>query len=291
MSKFGSSSSGVLSAISGTTLIVPHLAFPAEHLRTSTFFNPRCRELGIDAVLVPWAVAPNDLATVWAALRLTHNVPGVVVTLPHKAAVAELCDIRVGAAATLGVANVARRQPDNTFVGDMLDGVAFVAGLENEGHAVMGRHALMVGAGGAATAIALALAESGVASLTIANRSNSKAEALAQIVARLCPKVMVAAGALDGTAKDLIVNATSLGMRPDDPLPLPIETISPDSLVAEVVMNPDMTHLLVEAQRKGASIHRGVHMIQAQIDALIACIFGPVPSAKASSLPLPTEIA
>lgn len=268
----------VLHAISGATRIVPHLAFPAEHLRTSKFFNLRCRELGIDAVLVPWAVAPDDLAAVWSALRATRNVPGVVVTLPHKAAVAALCETRIGAAAALGVANVARRQPDDTFVGDMLDGEAFVAGLKKAGYEPKGRHTLLIGAGGAATAIALALAESGVKSLVVANRSHAKAETLAQTVARLCPDVAISAGQADASEKDLIVNATSLGMKPDDPLPFAIETLAPDSMVAEVVMNPDITRLLHEAKRKGASIHRGVHMIQSQIDALIASIFGPIPA-------------
>jgi len=275
--KSGSSNSGIPPTITGATRIVPHLAFPSGHLRTSTFFNPRCRELGIDAVLVPWEIAPEDLPGAWSALRLTRNVPGVVVTLPHKAAVAGLCEHRIGAAQSLGVANVARRNVDGTFVADMLDGVAFVAGLRRAGHEPKGRRALMVGAGGAASAIALSLAGAGVASLTIANRSHEKAEALAQTVARLCPGVPVSAGAPEAAGMELIVNATSLGMKPDDPLPLASDTIPAGSVVAEVVMNPDVTRLLVEAERRGAAIHRGVHMIKAQIDALIASIFGPVP--------------
>lgn len=261
--------------IGGTTKIVPHLAHPTAHLRTGAFFNPRCRALGIDAVLVPWDVTPEKLPTAWEGLRNTENVPGVVVTLPHKPAVAALCELRTGASAKLNVANVARRLPDGRFEGDMLDGAAFVAGLKAEGHVLAGKRALLLGAGGAATAIALALAEADIESLAIANRSIEKAETLADRIAALCPGKRIRAGKADARGYDLVVNATSLGMHDGDPLPVAPESIAPGCLVAEIVMQPDVTALLRAAQSRGAVTHRGVHMILAQIDALIATLFGP----------------
>ncbi len=263
------------SQIYGTTKIVPHLAHPTAHLRTGSFFNPRCRALGIDAVLVPWDVTPESLPAAWVGLRNTQNVPGVVVTLPHKQAVAALCELRTGAAAKLNVANVARRLPDGRFEADMLDGAAFVAGLKAEGHALAGKRALLLGAGGAATAIALALAEADIASLAIANRSTDKAAALADRITSLCPDKRIYAGEANARGYDLVVNATSLGMHEGDPLPVAPESIAPGCLVAEIVMQPDVTALLRVAQARGAVTHRGVHMILAQIDALIVALFGP----------------
>ncbi|WP_206080335.1 shikimate dehydrogenase family protein [Pacificoceanicola onchidii] len=260
--------------ISGKTKTVVHLAHPADHLRTPGFFNARAKELGHDIVLVPWDVAPEDLGKTWQMLRKTNNLAGVVVTIPHKETVAGLCDTLEDEAIALDVCNVARRMPDGRFHGAMFDGVGLTEGLISQGHDISGKHALLVGAGGAATAIAHALAGRGVASLRLANRTHAKAEALAASVAARFPDLDVQAAAADATGSDLIVNGTSLGMHAGEPLPVPMNTIQENAVVAEVVMQPDETELLRQARDRGAMIHKGVHMIRSQIDLLIEHLTG-----------------
>ncbi|GCA51055.1 MULTISPECIES: shikimate dehydrogenase family protein [Sinorhizobium] len=254
--------------ISGTTRVVVHLAYPSHHLRTPTYFNAYCAERSLDAVLVPWQVSPQNLAAAFDGLRWVESLAGVIVTIPHKTSVASLCDGLSETARFLGVANVARRTPDGSFHGEMFDGAGFVQGLLREGHEIRGRRALLVGAGGAATGIAEALVRGGTERLAIANRSAVKAEELAERLREAFPGSDAAAAPADARGFDLVVNATSLGMKAGDPLPVDPGTLEPGALVAEVVMEPDVTPLLRLASERGCVVHKGVHMITGQIEVL-----------------------
>ncbi|WP_236235855.1 shikimate dehydrogenase family protein [Pseudomonas faucium] len=260
--------------ITGTTRVVVHLTYPAKHLRTPSLFNPLLERLGHDGVLVPWEVAPANLACAWQGLRGIENLAGVIVTVPHKLEVAHLCDELQGTAQLLNVCNVARRLPDGRFSGRMFDGEGFVRGLENQGHGLAGKRVLLLGAGGAATGIAHALLAEPLAQLVISNRSAAKAEALASQLRSLVPGRQVAAGPADGRGFDVVINATALGLKAGDPLPLPVETLAPGTLVAEVVMNPDLTALLEAAQARGCQIHKGVHMLTGQVQLQADFLFG-----------------
>jgi shikimate dehydrogenase len=255
--------------ISGQTQVVVHLAYPSAHLKTPQLFNARCHERAIDAILVPWQVHPDHLAFVVDSLRRTESVPGMIVTIPHKEAVAALCDRLEGPAAQLRVANVVRKEPDGTLVGCILDGEGFVAGLKARGIDPKGRQALLLGAGGAAVAIANALLDAGVARLVVFNRTPERAERLVERLRALYPGRDISTGAADATGFDLVVNGTALGMKPSDALPLDAETIAPATVVAEVIMAPPVTELLHAAAARGAIIHEGRHMLTGQIDPLI----------------------
>jgi len=260
--------------IDGKTRVVVHLAWPSAHLRTPTFFNPRCRELGLNAVLVPWAVKPERLADAWQGLRHVENLAGVILTLPHKQAAAPLCDALEGDAVDLGVVNVARRDGEGRFTGRMYDGEGMVQGMLRQGVDPAGKRTLLLGAGGAATAIAFSLARAGVSSLSIANRSAGRAQALAARVGARVPGVPVQAAGNDPAGYELVVNATSLGLRPDDPMPCDPARLDPGATVAEVVMQPAETPLLIAARERGARVHKGEHMITAQMDLLIGFLLG-----------------
>ncbi|MCH4810562.1 shikimate dehydrogenase family protein [Vreelandella neptunia] len=262
--------------INGKTSVLVHLAYPAEHLQTPQLFNPRCTELGINAALVPWQVSPKRLADTMAVLRCAESLAGAIVTIPHKEACARLCDRLEGVAETLQVANVIRREADGTLTGRILDGEGFVGGMRKQGINLQQRSALIVGAGGVALAIAAALIKAGVIRLRIANRTTQRAEAM---VARLkllstAHAVSIEVGTADPTGFDIAINATSLGMRDGDPLPIPIDLIKPDMIVAEVVMVPRVTPLLQAATDHGAIVVPGEAMIAGQIDPFIDFVLG-----------------
>jgi shikimate 5-dehydrogenase len=119
----------------------------------------------------------------------------------------------------VGAANVIRREADGHLVGAAFDGEGFVTGLRSAGHEVRGKTCFMVGAGGAA-AIAFALAKYGCKSLTISNRTESKAASLASRVREACPQVQVQLESISESGYDFAINATSLGMKPNDELPM-----------------------------------------------------------------------
>ncbi len=255
--------------ITGTTRFVPILAHPCRHVRTPGIFNAECAAREIDMAMVPMDVAPERLEAMVAALRGVENLAGMVVTIPHKAAIAAFCDRLTDAAAMLGVCNIIRREADGRLTGAMFDGEGFVAGLREQGHEPRGKSVLLVGAGGAAAGLAHALAGAGVGRLTLANRSPAKAEALAAALGAAFPGITVDLGPMDPAGYDIAVNGTSLGMHAGDPLPFDPARLSPGTLVAEVVMQPDVTPLLTAAAARGCPTHKGLHMITAQVRLLV----------------------
>jgi len=256
--------------ISGSTKIFPILADPIAHVRVPQVFNARIAAAGIDAVVVPFQVSAEDLPALWPGLKALKSLGGIVVTVPHKPAIPNLCDEASVEARQVGSANVVRREPDGRMVCTMFDGVGFVAGLQAEGHDLSGKAILQAGAGGAGSAVAFALAAAGPARLAITNRTMGKAEALAEKIAAAYPGLAVEAAGPDPSGFDLVVNTTSLGMKEGDAYPVTVENLSPGMLVAEVIMKPEMTPLLTAAQTKGCGVHLGRHMLEQQVKLLFA---------------------
>ena len=166
--------------------------------------------------------------------------------------------------------NVIRRDAAGRIAGTTLDGEGFVGGLLGAGHRVRDAACLLAGAGGAASAVAFALAKHGCAALHLANRTSAKAEALAMRVRRTFPNVTVTTGSDAAPTSDIAINATSLGMRAEDPLPFSTDVIDRSALVAECVIAPEMTRLLDVARRRGRAIHTGVAMLESQLDRMLA---------------------
>lgn len=262
-----------MTEITGKTRVLGILADPVAHVKAPPGINAIATRRGRDAVLVPFHVAPGDLAGFVAALRGLRNFDGGIVTMPHKGAIAALCDEVSLRARVMGAVNVIRREGDGRLVGDMLDGLGFVAGLAARGIPVADRRVYLTGAGGAAGAIALAMAEAGVAHLTLANRTTAKAEDLCRRIRAACPEASVSTGGPDPLGHDIVVNGTSLGMRPDDPIPLDVTGLTPGMIVAEVVMEPAITPLMAEAEARGCRTHPGRPMLEQQLE-LMADFFG-----------------
>jgi shikimate dehydrogenase len=224
-------------------------------------------------VVVPLHVARDDVAPVLATLAKVRNVAGLIVTVPHKQAVARMAVSLSPMARRCGAANVLRRSGASGWEADLFDGIGFVAGLQRQGFDPAGKAVSMAGAGGAGSAIAFALAERAVRRIRIFDLDGVKA---AELAARLRQEGADAhSWNGEGTeGDDLLVNATPAGMRPDDPLPLPVESLRAGLRVAEVIMQPELTPLLAEAGRRGCEIHRGRHMMEEQLE-LMAAFFAP----------------
>ena len=152
------SSSSTHPSITGTTRVFGVIADPVSHVRAPMVFNPYFIEKGTDAVLIPMHIPEAELEATIRGLAGMPNMGGVCVTIPHKMALAGLCD-ELGMAARITGAVNAVRFDQGRLVGDNFDGAGFVAGCKGEGVVLEGRKILMLGAGGAARAIATALAD------------------------------------------------------------------------------------------------------------------------------------
>ncbi|HMO30871.1 shikimate dehydrogenase [Enterovirga sp.] len=255
-----------LTDITGNTKVLAILADPIAHVKAPPGINRIAIARGRDAVMVPFQVAPEKLATLIEGLRALKSFDGAVVTVPHKGAVAGHCDVISDRARAMGAVNVLRREDDGRLVGDMLDGAGFLAGLAAAGIGVAGKRVYLVGAGGAASAIAFAVAEAGAAHLTLANRTRAKAEDLCARILAAYPGASVSVGDADPSGHDIVINGTSLGMRASDSLPLDAERLAPPMVVAEVIMVPEITPLLAAAREKGCRIHLGKPMLDHQLE-------------------------
>ena len=167
--------------ITGKTKVFGVIADPIDHVRAPMVFNPVFEEQGIDAVLVPIHLKPEYLSAQMKALALMPNMGGVCVTIPFKMDVAALCD-ELGLAAQMTGAVNAVRFEDGRMIGDNFDGEGFTAGLIGEGYSLDGKSVLMIGAGGAARAIAAAVSAQPVKTLGIANRTSSKVEEIKAMI-------------------------------------------------------------------------------------------------------------
>ena len=143
-----------VSRIIGTTRVFGCIADPVGHVRAPTVFNTLFAQQGIDHVMVPIHAPADDLNTIIEGLRRLPNFGGMAVTIPHKVSLAALCDTLGAAAQLTGAVNAVRFDDDGRMHGDNFDGQGFVAGLQMKGHDPAGKSVLMIGAGGAARAIA-----------------------------------------------------------------------------------------------------------------------------------------
>jgi shikimate dehydrogenase len=251
--------------ITGSITLCAILAHPIRHVRLPQTFNALMRAWNKDVALMPLHVVPERLAQVVDGLRHTGNLAGFAVTVPHKSEVLGLCDEASARAHAVGAVNIVRRKADGRLVGDILDGVGFVAGLRQGGVEPRGLRVFLAGAGGAANAIAFGLAEAGIASLAISNRTASKSEDLRARLRRAYPDLPVELATRDPAGADLVVNATSLGLRDGDPPPLDVDRLQAHQVVAEIIMTPAMTPLLRAAEGRGCRICPGAPMLDCQL--------------------------
>lgn len=251
--------------IGGATRLMGVIGDPIAQARTPGAINPIFAAKGADIVCVPLHIPAASLADCWSGLKAVPNVVAFGVTLPHKQAVLPLCDSLDPVAERVGAVNMVIRQSDGSFRGYQFDGQGFVRGLVNADIVIEGRSCLMVGAGGAAVAIAFALAEAGASELVIANRTRDKAEALAHKLNDDLGRTYARAGEPEPQSGQLIINATSLGLKPDDAMPLDPALLSPGMTVAEVIAQPEVTLLLEAAKAKGIEAHSGLRMIEGQV--------------------------
>jgi len=259
--------------IQGTTRLYAIIGDPIEHVRTPQVFNAYFAEKGIDAVCVAIHIPADLIAEGLTGLRAIANLDGFIVTAPYKAEVAGMLDALSGDAEVVGAVNTVRRRADGVLEGTMLDGRGFVAGLQACGHTIAGKRVFLVGAGGAASAIACSLAVNNVAEIAIANRTPGRAEALAGRLALVFPEVTFRTDVLDPAGCDIAINATPLGLQPEDPLPFNPAGLAESTLVAEVIMKPRTTRLLDAAAARGLNTHEGIHMLENQKD-LMMSFFG-----------------
>ncbi len=242
---------------------------PVHHSLSPALHNAAFAALDLDWVYVAFPVDAGHGGAAVAAMR-TLGLAGLSVTMPHKAAVAAEVDRLGPTAARLGVVNTVSRKPTADgweLEGDTTDGPGFIDALRgDDGFDPAGRRCLVLGSGGAARAVTLALAESGASAVDVLARRTDLAEACAELAGRagaVVPAATPGATASAVARADLIVNATPVGMAPSDGLPFDLDPagLSADSFVVDLIYAPASTALLSAARQRGATTANGLGML------------------------------
>lgn len=249
--------------IDGRTSLYALFGTPVGHSGSPAMYNFCFQHDGINAAYMAFDVNVDDMEQVMKAVKL-FNIRGGNFTMPVKNIASQLCDEITPAARLVGACNVFVNK-DGKICGDVTDGKGFIKNLQVNGVEVKGKKLVVLGSGGAATAVQVSLALEGVAELAIFCRDDEfypRAEGTVKKLEKECPDVKVSVTKLEETAKleeavkgcDIVVNATSVGMKPmDDMTLIDPAWLRKDLIVADTVYNPEKTKLILDAEAAGCA--------------------------------------
>jgi shikimate dehydrogenase len=258
---------------SGSTRLFPVVGDPITQVHSPETITRILVGRSLDAAVVPMHVPAADLAELLGALSQVRNIGGVLVTIPHKPAALLLCSSATERAAFAEAVNVMRRT-NTGWQGDNTDGLGCLDGIRRQGFNVAGKRALLVGCGGAGSAIALEILARGAALLAVYDvNMRRRDDFLAKLAARFPGKVVK--GVPDPSGYDLVVNATPMGMSAADPLPIDVSKLQPRQFVACVITEPAVPPLIAEARRRGCRTMTGAGMFDAQAETLVEFLLEP----------------
>ena len=254
--------------LNGATRLFPIIGDPIKYVESPQRLTRTFGERGYNGICVPVQVSTDDLDAVMAGLAASQNVDGLLVTMPHKFTAFAHCATSSERARRLGVVSVIRRNPDGTWHGDMLDGLAFVKAQQDHGAQPDDARALLVGAGGAGSAIAIELLHAGVRELVIHDSDESRVAKLLDLLSDVGGG-RASAGPPDPTECDLVFNASPMGMEDDDPLPVDAALLNSSMFVGDVIAGHGVTPFLQAAQAVGCNTANGDHMVVAAQDLMV----------------------
>ncbi len=268
--------------IDGNIELIAHIGWPTYSFKAPLIYNPYFAQAGINALVVPMACRPEHFPAFLQNVFNLDNVLGALITMPYKVSVVRLLDEVSPMVRVAGACNAVKRGADGKLYGDMFDGEGFVRGVVRKGFAVQGKRALVIGAGGVGSAIVASLAAAGIGEVALYDLDAASCAALAVRIGTNFPAVKVSTGSNDPAGFDLVVNATPLGMKVGDPLPLDTARLDRNTFVGEVVMATEVTAFLEAARSRGCRTQVGTDMLYEQIPAYLE--FFDLPSTTAERL-------
>ena len=265
---------GLPLALTGRTSLFAILGDPIAQAGSPILFNSAFRQRGWPAVLVPMLVTAEALATTLRGLRHIGNLRGLVLTTPHKTAALDLVDSLGPDAKLAGSINAIHCGRNGHWHGANFDGLGCLRGLKSAGHHVAGKRVLIVGTGGVGRAVAVAIAREEPAHLRLHDSDGARAAQFSAAIRTAFAKVRIDAGAPDPSDFDVVINCTPLGMAAHPGMAIDPEKLMPGTLVADLVVEPELTGLLQAAAAKGCIVQPGRRTLEGQVDALCAFFEG-----------------
>ena len=258
--------------IDGETTIFPIIGHPIGQVKSPASLSQIMADRGYNGMVVPVHVLPEDLSGWLAQAHAMRNCRGIVVTVPHKGPCLDFCSRATARAKAAKAVNIMIRDGDD-WIGDATDGQGYLDGIAAEGFDVAGKTALLVGGGGAGSAIAYEILARGASHLALHDIDTSRRDALIDRLNAAFPG-RAGVGGTDPRGFALVANATPLGMREDDPLPVRAELLTGEQFVADVVTRPAVPPLIAAARAAGCRTMPGSGMFNAQAVLLADLLMG-----------------
>jgi shikimate dehydrogenase len=263
----------MLEKLNGATRLFPIIGDPIIYVQSPERLTSGLVARGHNGICVPMQVPEGTLESVMQGFTRIQNIDGLLVTMPHKFAAYRSCATSSERSRLLNVVSVMRRNTDGSWHGDMLDGLAFVKAQQDQGAQPHGARVLLLGAGGAGTAIAIALLESGVRELIIHDTNAARVVELMALVAD-SDRGRITASPPDPTGCDMVCNATPMGMAEGDPLPIAADLLAPSMFVGDVIAGHGETALVSAARAAGCKTANGDHMVEAAQEMMLDFFLG-----------------
>ena len=258
---------------SGATRIIPIVGDPIAQVKAPRGLSLAFEQRGEDILVVPFHIKPGDVQAFFQTMSRAPNVGGMLATVPHKFAAFQFAATSSSRAQFFLSANALRRTGDGRWYGDMLDGLGYVRAIEKIGATARDQKVLLVGAGGAGSAVGAELLNAGAAHLAVHDADTSRRDALLAKIEAAHPG-KTSRGTADPTGFTLVVNATPMGMKAGDPAPVEFDRLAPGMIVGDVITVPEITPLLQHAKSLGCRIVTGVDMFNASTDLLADFFLG-----------------
>lgn len=262
--------------LDGETRLIPILGDPIAQVKSPALLTEGLAARGMNVIVPPVHARPADFAGIVAGLKQIGNVDGLVITVPHKFIASDACDTLSDAARFIGSVNVIRREADGRWFGDNCDGQGYSAGIRARGGKIDGASVLLIGAGGAGSAIAYEFLREGAARVAIHDADAARRD---RLVARLNAGFpgRAVTGSDDPQGFDVVANATPMGMRPDDPLPVQPDRLIATQFVADCVTVPEITPLQEHARKIGCATMTGIGMFKGVAERMVEFYAAPAP--------------
>jgi shikimate dehydrogenase len=258
--------------VSGRTRLFGIVGHPIEQVRSPEMITAEMTSRGHDAVLVPMHVLPGEFDAVLPQLMRLRNLGGLVFTIPYKARACALADEIGPQARAVGAINALARGDDGAWRADIFDGLGCVEAFRRRGIGFAGKRVMLIGAGGAGSAIAHAIGFERPASLAIFDVDDDRARNLALAVAANS-RAPAAAGPVTTDGIDILLNATPVGMLDDARLPIDASSLPRDLVVFDAIVKPERTPLLSLAEQCGCTTVMGREMMRGQIARMVDFFF------------------
>jgi len=255
--------------VDGATRLYGIIGDPIAQVKSPEILTARIRAARRNALLLPMHVKPDLFDESVRGLKALANLDGIVITVPYKPRIVPFVDRLMPTGERVGAINAMRREPNGEWVGDMFDGKGMLRALHGQGADPKGLCVMLLGAGGAGSAIADAVADAGAVSLTVFDMDKVKGSNLAKRIAEFHPGCATAFGEPTVEGMDILINATPMGMAEGDPLPMKLGKLDSKFVVADVIVKPGPTPFLLQAQTHGCRIVGGHAMIAGQVSELM----------------------